>query len=68
MPAALPMSIRRVMLWIDCVSFSLPMNTCTAMAATFRRTASSMETAICSSDSSRRMLGPPDARRTMPRV
>jgi hypothetical protein len=69
------------MLCTDWVSCSPPMNTCTATAAALSRAASSMLTAICSSDSSRRMLGPPLARstigglaaggmvdRTMPRV
>ena len=69
------------MLRTDWVSNSPPMNTCTATAQALIRTASSMPTAICSSDSSRRMLGPPLARstigvpeaggivdRTMPRV
>jgi len=40
------------------------MKTCTATAETFMRTASSMLTAICSLDSSLRMLGPPLARMT----
>jgi hypothetical protein len=69
------------MLCTDCVSNSPPMNTWTATAAALMRAASSMLTAICSSDSSRRMLAPPLARstigvpdaagmvdRTMPRV
>ena len=41
------------------------MKTCTATADTFMRTASSMLTAICSLDSSFRMLGPPLARMTI---
>jgi len=44
------------------------MNTCTASAATLRRAASSTSTAICSFDSSFRMLGPPLARSTTPRA
>jgi hypothetical protein len=53
------------MLATDWVSNSPPMNTCTATADTFMRTASSMLTAICSLDSSFKMLGPPLARMTM---
>ncbi len=69
------------MLCTDWVSNSPPMKTWTATAQALIRAASSMLTAICSSDSSRRMLGPPLARstigapeaggtveRTMPRV
>ena len=59
------MSTRRVMLWIERVSNSPPMKTCTAIAATFRRIASSMLIAISSSESSFRMLGPPLARSTI---
>jgi hypothetical protein len=51
---------------MDWVSCSPPMKTCTASAAALRRTASSMPMAICSSESSFRMLGPPLARSTMP--
>ena len=53
------------MLAMDCDSYSPPMKTCTAMAQTFRRIASSMSMAICSLDSSFRMLGPPEARSTI---
>src|SRR5512135_3392294 len=58
----------RVMLLTVCVSNSPPMYTWTAIAATFMRTASSMSTASNSFDSSFRMLGPPLARMTTPRV
>ncbi len=47
------------------VSNSPPMNTCTASAAALSRTASSTSSAICSLDSSLRMLGPPLARKTI---
>ena len=60
------MSTSLVMLWTDCVSNSPPTKTCTAIAATFSRTASSMSTASCSFESSFRMLGPPLARITTP--
>ena len=54
------------MLCTERVSCSPPMNTWMPTPAAFRRTASSMSMAICSSDnSSRRMLGPPLARSTM---
>ncbi len=53
------------MLWIDCVSNSPPMNTCTPTPAALRRTASSMSSAICSLESSLRMEGPPLARSTI---
>jgi hypothetical protein len=60
----MPASTSRVMLCTDWVSCSPPTNTCTARAATLRRTASSTSTAIRSSDSSLSTLGPPLARRT----
>ena len=53
------------MLDTDWDSNSPPMKTCTATAETFMRIASSMLTAICSLDSSLRMLGPPLARMTI---
>ena len=54
------------MLCTDWVSCSPPTNTCTATACTFIRAASSMSTAMRSSESSLRMLGPPLARITIP--
>src|SRR5580693_7374979 len=65
MPQRCPWSTSRVMLRTDWVSNSPPMKTWTATAQALIRTASSMLTASCSSDSSRRMLGPPLARSTM---
>ena len=52
----------------DCDSYSPPTNTCTAIAATLSRMASSISMAICSFESSFKMLGPPDALKTMPLV
>ena len=66
MPTRRPASTSLVMLWIERVSCSPPMNTWMPSPAALSRTASSMSMAICSSDnSSRRMLGPPLARRTI---
>ena len=66
MPTRRPASTSLVMLWIERVSCSPPMNTWMPTPAALSRTASSMSIAICSSESSsRRMLGPPLARSTI---
>ena len=53
------------MLWMERVSCSPPMNTWMPTPAALRRSASSMSMAICSLESSLRMLGPPLARSTI---